>query len=80
MCTLCKGGDGAPRFDLALQEAMLWLCGDLVNQLPVISVWIHGQQLLLRDQVGGLVDIDTRHILTDVLMLQPPKLNNLLVK
>lgn len=55
---------------------MLWLCGDLVKQLPVICVWIHGQQLLLSDQVGGLVDIDTNHILTDVLILQPPKLNN----
>lgn len=59
---------------------MLWLCGDLVNQLPVISVWIHGQQLLLCDQVGGLVDIDTNHNLSDVFMCQPPKQNNLPVK
>lgn len=59
---------------------MLWLCGDLVNELPIISVWIHGQQLLLCDQVGGLVNIDTNHILTDVLKLQSPKLNNLPVK
>lgn len=67
VCTLCERGNGVPRFDLALQESMLWLCGDLVNQLPIISIWIHGQQLLLRDQVGGLVDIDTSHILNDVL-------------
>ena len=57
LCTLCEGGDGTARFQLALQEAMLRLCGDFVNQLSVICVWIHGQQLLLGDQVGGLKDI-----------------------
>ncbi len=56
LCTLCEGGDGVARFELALQEAVLRLCGDFVNQLVVICVWIHGQQLLLCDQVGSLVD------------------------
>lgn len=55
--TLCEGGDGVARFQLALQEAVLWLRGDFVNQLSVLCVWIHGQQLLLGDQVGGLVNI-----------------------
>lgn len=61
LCTLCEGADGVARFQLALQEAVLWLCGDFVNQLPVICVWIHGQQLLLGDQIGGLMDILNRN-------------------
>lgn len=61
LCTLCEGGDGVGRFQLALQEAVLWLGGDFVHQLSVVCVGIHGQQLLLADQVGGLRDIKNRN-------------------
>lgn len=52
--TLREGGDGVARFELALQEAVLGLGGDLIHQLRVLCVWVYGQQLLLRDEVGGL--------------------------
>lgn len=52
--TLSEGGDGAAGLLLALQEAVLGLGGDLIDQLAVVGVWVHRQQLLLSDQVGGL--------------------------
>ena len=61
-CTLCEGADGGTRFQLDLQEAVLWLRGDFINQLSVISVRIHGQQLLLSDQVGGLMDVKQKRL------------------
>lgn len=58
-CTLCEGGDGVARLLLALQEAVLWLGGDLIDQLFIVGVWVHGQQLPLCDQVGGLTEDQT---------------------
>lgn len=52
--TLSEGGDGAAGLLLALQEAVLGLGGDLIDQMAVVGVWVHRQQLLLSDQVGGL--------------------------
>lgn len=58
-CTLCEGGDGVARLLLALQEAVLWLGGDLIDQLFIVGVRVHGQQLPLCDQVGGLTGDQT---------------------
>lgn len=44
-----EGGDGVSRLQLALQEAVLGLGGDFINQLSVVCVWVHRQQLLLGD-------------------------------
>lgn len=57
--TLCESGDRVSRFELALQEAVFRLSGDFINQLSIISVWVHGQQFLLGDQVSGLKDTET---------------------
>lgn len=54
LCTLSEGRDGAARLLLVLQEAVLGLGGDLVDQLAVVRVRVHRQQLLLCDEVGGL--------------------------
>lgn len=55
--TLCEGADGASWSQFALQKALLRCCGNLVHQLSILCVRVHGQQLLLGDQVGGLTNM-----------------------
>lgn len=55
--TLREGGDGVAGLHLVLQEAELGPGGDLVDQLTVVGVGVHGQKLLPGDQVGGLRDV-----------------------
>lgn len=52
--TLCKCSHSVSRSEFGLQESVFGFISHFINQLIIISVWIHCQQLLLTDHIGRL--------------------------
>lgn len=52
--TLSEGGDWRARLEFALHETKFGRGGDLIDELAIVCVRVHSQELLLRNQVCGL--------------------------